>query len=60
MILPSPEVRLAIEEANTKAFASAARLQPQYRTLEHDAMLQVLNGVTSVGEALAVTGSTLL
>lgn len=60
LILPSPEVRLAIEEANTKAFASAARLQPQYRTLEHDAMLQVLNGVTSVGEALAVTGSTLL
>ena len=60
LILPSPEVRLAIEEADTKGFASAARMQPQYRTLEHDAMLKVIDGVTSLGEALAVTGSTLI
>lgn len=60
LILPSPEVRLAIEEADTKGLASAARLQPQYRTLEHDAMLNVIYGVTSLGEALAVTGSALL
>jgi len=56
LIMPTAEVKLAVEEANLRALERAARLQNQYRTLAHDAMLCVLNGVTSIEEAVAVTG----
>jgi len=60
LILPTPEVRLAIEESNLKSMERAALLQPQYRTLARHAMELVLSGDTSMAEAMAVTGSTLV
>lgn len=57
LILPTPEVRLAVEESNIKALERAARMQPQYRTLGQHAMQLVLEGVTTLEEAMGVTGS---
>lgn len=58
LIKATPEARLAIEESDLKAFQRAAQAQPQYRTLGYDAMKLVLNGVTSLKEAIAVTGAS--
>jgi len=60
LLLPTQAVRLAIEESSLKDLARAAETQPQYRTLLHDAMLNVLSGDTSLAEALDVTGREVL
>jgi type II secretory ATPase GspE/PulE/Tfp pilus assembly ATPase PilB-like protein len=60
LILPTPDVRLAVEESNLKSLERAARLQPQYRTLAQHAMEMVLAGETSMIEAMSVTGSTMV
>lgn len=59
LILPSPEVRQAIEESNLKALVRAAHAQKQYRTLSHHAMMLVLEGTTSLNESMSVAGSGL-
>jgi type II secretory ATPase GspE/PulE/Tfp pilus assembly ATPase PilB-like protein len=59
IVLATPQVRLAVERADLQALKAAAALQPQYRTLSHDAYRLVAQGVTSVSEAMAVTGSAL-
>ena len=56
--MPTPEARLAAEEGNLKALERAARLQPQYRSLGQHAMELAMQGVTSMTEAIAVTGSS--
>lgn len=58
LIMPTPEARLAAEEGNLKALERAARLQPQYRSLGQHAMELAMQGVTSMTEAIAVTGSS--
>lgn len=60
IILATPEVRIAVEHGDLKALKAAAALQPQYRTLSHDAYRLVARGITSVGEAMAVTGSAMV
>lgn len=60
IILATPEVKLAVERGDLKALKAAAALQPQYRTLSHDAYRLVAQGITSVGEAMAVTGSAMV
>jgi type II secretory ATPase GspE/PulE/Tfp pilus assembly ATPase PilB-like protein len=60
IILATPEVRIAVEHGDLKALKAAAALQPQYRTLSHDAYRLVAKGITSVGEAMAVTGSAMV
>ena len=60
LLLPTSAVRLAIEESSLKDLTRAAEMQPQYRTLAHDAMLNVLNGATSLAEAMDVTGFEVL
>ena len=60
LILPTPEVRLAVEEGNLKALERSARLQKQYRTLGQHAMEMVLSGETTLIEAMAVTGSVVV
>lgn len=57
LIMPSPEVRLAIEEKNLKALVSAAENQPQYTSLTQAALYLVIEGLTTLQEAIAVTGS---
>lgn len=57
LILPTTDVRLAVEESNLKALERSARLQPQYRTLGQHAMELVAAGETSLNEAMATTGS---
>ena len=60
IILATPEVRIAVERGDLAALKAAALLQPQYRTLSHDAYRLVALGVTSVSEAMAVTGSSMI
>lgn len=60
IILATPEVRIAVERGDLAALKAAALLQPQYRTLRHDAYRLVALGVTSVSEAMAVTGSSMI
>lgn len=60
IVLATPEVRLAVEQGDLMALRAAAALQPQYRTLTHDAYRLVAQGVTTVGEAMAVTGSAMV
>ena len=60
IILAAPEVRLAVEQGDLMALRAAAALQPQYRTLAHDAYRLVAQGLTTVGEAMAVTGSAMV
>ncbi|NVZ11775.1 type II/IV secretion system protein [Allochromatium humboldtianum] len=58
LVTATPDVRLAIEEGNLKGLERAAHTQPQYRSLGRHAMQLVLEGRTSLLEAMAVTGST--
>lgn len=58
LIMPTPESRLAVEESDLKAFQRSAQAQAQFRSLGQDAMQLVLQGITSLNEAIAVTGST--
>lgn len=60
IVLATPEVRLAVERGDLQALKAAAAAQPQYRTLSHDAYRLVAQGVTSVAEAMAVTGSAMV
>lgn len=60
LVLATPEVRLAVERADLQALKAAAAKQPQYRTLSHDAYRLVAQGITSVSEAMAVTGSAMV
>ena len=60
IILATPDVRIAVERGDLAALKAAALLQPQYRTLSHDAYRLVALGVTSVSEAMAVTGSSMI
>lgn len=57
LIIPTPEVREAIEEGNLKSLMRAASMQDQYLTLAQHAMFMVLQGNTSLQEAMAVAGS---
>lgn len=57
LILPTPDVRLAIEDRNLKALVRAAQEQAQYQTLSQCAMHLVLDGMTSLTESMAVAGS---
>lgn len=56
LVLPTKAVREAIDESSLEQLTRAAEMQPQYRSLAHDAMLNVLRGTTTLGEALEVTG----
>ena len=58
LILPTPEAQIAIDTVNFKGFAQAANSQTQYTTLKQSAMLLVLQGITTLQEAIAVTGSS--
>lgn len=60
LVLPTKEVRAAIDESSLEQLTRAAQVQPQYRSLAYDAMLNVLRGTTTLGEALEVTGSDVL
>lgn len=60
IVLATPEVRLAVEQGDLMALRAAAALQSQYRTLTHDAYRLVAQGVTTVAEAMAVTGSAMI
>jgi len=60
LVTSTPQVRLAIEQGDLKALERAAHLQSQYWTLGHHAMQLVLEGKTSMAEALAITGSTIV
>lgn len=60
LVTSTPDVRLAVEQGDLKALERAALLQTQYRTLGHHAMQYALEGKTSLLEALAITGSTLV
>lgn len=57
LIVPTHEVRQAVEESNLKALIRAAEEQAQYQTLSQHAMFMVLEGNTSLQEAMAVAGS---
>ena len=57
LILPTTDVRLAIEDKNLKGLVRAAEDQPQYQTLSQCAMHMVLDGSTSLPESMAVAGS---
>lgn len=57
LILPTPDVRLAIEDRNLKGLVRAAEDQPQYQTLSQCAMHMVLDGSTSLPESMSVAGS---
>lgn len=60
LVISSHDVRLAIEQGDLKALERAAKMQQQYRTLGHHAMLVALHGETSIMEAMAATGSTIV
>ncbi len=57
MVISTHDVRFAIEKADIKALSRAASQQPQYRTLGNHAMRLVIDGKTSLIEALVVAGS---
>lgn len=60
LILPTGEVRRAVEESNLKSLERAAREQEQYQTLSQHAMRMVLSGVTSLHESMSVAGSSFI
>jgi len=57
LITSTPESRLAVESGDLKSLERAAKQQKQYRSLGHHAMQLVLEGRTSLLEAMAITGS---
>lgn len=60
LILPTQEVRQAVEEGDLKSLERAARAQDQYQTLSQHAMRMVLSGVTSLHESMSVAGSSFI
>lgn len=60
LVVATPAVRSAVESSDLKMLERAARAQPQYRSLGQHAMELVLEGKTSLAEAMAVTGSALV
>ncbi len=60
LILPTPDVRQAVEAGNLKALERAAHDQEQYQTLSQHAMRMVLSGVTSLHESMSVAGSSFI
>lgn len=60
LFISTNEVRLAIEAGDIKQLEVAAKKQPHYRTLGHHAMQVAIEGKTTLLEAMAATGSTLV